>query len=42
MGLGLSLVEVLVLEAGGRCVLTNREDRPGVQVRLELPLRERA
>ena len=42
MGLGLSLVEVLVLEAGGRCVLTNREDRPGVQVRLELPLQERA
>ena len=38
MGLGLSLVEVLVLGAGGRCGLGNRPDRSGVQVLLDLPL----
>jgi len=38
MGLGLSLVASLVMEAGGRCELCNREEGPGVVVHLTLPL----
>jgi DNA-binding response OmpR family regulator len=38
MGVGLSVVASLVLEAGGRCRMFNREDGPGVVVELTLPL----
>ncbi len=38
MGLGLSTVASLVWEAGGRCRLYNRPDRPGVVVALDLPV----
>ena len=38
MGLGLSMVASLVLDAGGRCSLINRDDRTGVAVHLTLPL----
>jgi two-component system cell cycle response regulator len=38
MGLGLSTVASLVWEAGGRCRLYNRPDRPGVIVALDLPV----
>jgi signal transduction histidine kinase len=38
MGIGLSVVASLVLEAGGRYRMFNREDGPGVVVELTLPL----
>jgi two-component system cell cycle response regulator len=39
MGLGLSLVATRVRSAGGRCLIENRGDRPGVRVRIVLPSR---
>ena len=42
MGLGLSLVASLVLEAGGTYRLGNRSDGPGVVAHLTLPLAEGA
>jgi CheY-like chemotaxis protein/signal transduction histidine kinase len=41
MGLGLSMVGVLVLEAGGQCRLLNRAAGPGIVVELTLPLAAR-
>lgn len=41
MGLGLSLVALRVRGAGGRCRIENRQDQPGVCVRLDLPLGEK-
>lgn len=38
VGLGLSLVATLVWGSGGSCRISNRTDRPGVQVELTLPL----
>ncbi len=40
MGLGLSLVASLVLEVGGSCRLSNRDEGPGVVAHLTLPLSE--
>ena len=40
MGLGLSTVASLIWEAGGRCRLYNRPDRPGVIVALDLPVQQ--
>lgn len=39
MGLGLSMVSTLIGSRGGRLNVTNRDDRPGLVVALELPLR---
>ncbi len=41
MGLGLSLVAVLVAEVGGTCRMRNRQDGPGVVVELVLPISRR-
>jgi CheY-like chemotaxis protein len=41
MGLGLSMVGSLVLEAGGQCRLLNRADAPGIVAELTLPLAAR-
>lgn len=38
MGLGLSMVSTMLASIGGRCRVSNREDRPGLCVRLEVPL----
>lgn len=38
MGLGLSLVANLVWSVGGHCSASNRDDRPGLVVKLHLPL----
>ena len=38
MGLGLSMIARLVWGSGGHCHLHNREDQPGIQVELILPL----
>lgn len=40
MGLGLSTVASLVWEAGGKCHLYNRPDRPGIIVVLDLPIQK--
>ncbi len=37
LGLGLSLVNTLVMEAGGEVRLRNRADRPGVVLELDIP-----
>jgi two-component system, cell cycle response regulator len=37
LGLGLSLVSILVWQLGGSCHLTNRLDGPGVRVELTIP-----
>ncbi len=42
MGLGLSLVAVLVWEVGGTCNITNRKNERGVMVELLLPINEEA
>jgi len=41
MGLGLSLVALLVREAGGMYAIANRQDRVGVIVEFTLPIEER-
>jgi len=38
MGLGLPSVAKILWEAGGKCSLRNREDRPGIVVDLYLPV----
>jgi two-component system cell cycle response regulator len=38
MGLGLARVATIVSAIGGTCLLTNRDDRPGVVVELSLPV----
>ena len=38
MGLGLSTVNTIVWGAGGSSRIMNREDRPGVVVRLTVPV----
>jgi two-component system cell cycle response regulator len=40
MGLGLATVASLVWEAGGKCHLYNRPDRPGIVVTLDLPVQK--
>jgi CheY-like chemotaxis protein len=39
MGLGLSMVRILVEEAGGQCRIINRDDAPGIVVELALPFK---
>ncbi|MEI7770363.1 MAG: response regulator [Chloroflexales bacterium] len=41
MGLGLALVARIIYAVGGRCVIANRSDGPGVVVELLLPLARR-
>ncbi len=38
MGLGLSMVALLIWNAGGSCRIYNREEGPGVVIELEIPL----
>ncbi|MFM8332931.1 MAG: ATP-binding protein, partial [Candidatus Methylumidiphilus sp.] len=38
MGLGLSRVAILVLQAGGQIHMRNREDKVGITVEMELPI----
>jgi len=38
MGLGLSRVAAIVWSVGGHCSLSNREDKPGIKVKINLPI----
>jgi C4-dicarboxylate-specific signal transduction histidine kinase len=37
MGLGLSMVAVMVWKSGGTCQMRNRDNGPGIRVELRLP-----